>query len=123
MDEELDYGKLAPGIRDTVRWLRANGFRTINSGDGIHHECVCDKHYAFVQMTIEPEFLIAETDRLDALVKSYGIDAEEWADDDFEPLLVHGDYLPGHGALICLDYIDDEVLFKYGIVNEALDGA
>ena len=34
MVNELDYQQLDPGIRDTVRRLRAAGYQTTDSGDG-----------------------------------------------------------------------------------------
>jgi hypothetical protein len=35
MGDEFDYSELAPGIRETVRLLRSNGFETTDSGDGV----------------------------------------------------------------------------------------
>ncbi len=43
----LDYDKLDPGIRETVRWLRGLGFNTTDSGDGVSKrpgDCVCQPH-------------------------------------------------------------------------------
>lgn len=35
MADPIDYDQLAPGIRETVRWLAGCGFDPCDSGDGV----------------------------------------------------------------------------------------
>lgn len=64
---------LNPGIRRTVGLLWAHGFQTCDSGDGETHEYECDRDYGYVIVAVEPEKLIAETDRLVAVLRQHGI--------------------------------------------------
>ena len=73
LEDPLDYSALNPGIRRTVRWLRHHGFTTVNSGDGKTHQCECDANYPFVTITVPPEGLVAEADRLYALLRGLNI--------------------------------------------------
>ena len=46
-------GDINPGIRRTVEWLNAHGFRTTDSGDGVTHMAECDRGYAYVSIIID----------------------------------------------------------------------
>ncbi len=59
-----------PGIKETVRLLRELGFQTVDSGDGATHHCECDVPVPFVHMTVEPDALRTEADRLKEIVES-----------------------------------------------------
>src|SRR3990167_5413157 len=83
----VDYESLDPGIRDVVRKLRANGFETADSGDGISKpagERVMD--FPHVACSVAPDFLFSEADRLQSLL------GEEW--------LVEATYIPSQQSSI-----------------------
>ena len=75
--EDLD-----PGVRGLVRWLRANGFDTIDSGDG--RSKLVDGHpmkeealpFAHVFISAQPDQLTLEADRLRGLLGEYGVTVE-----------------------------------------------
>jgi hypothetical protein len=80
---ERDHGvadvDLDPGIRRTVRWLQAEGFRTTDSGDGVTKiaagwdpEQVCD--YPHVVCMVSPLHLATEANHLARLVNGLGVD-------------------------------------------------
>ena len=69
----LDYDSLNPGIRLTVRWLRALGFETLDSGDGQTHEHGCDREGPYVVMRVAAEKLLEQADRLVQAVRDKGI--------------------------------------------------
>lgn len=115
MDDEHFYPDvLDDGIRETVLWLRANGFRTIDSGDGKKgHPCA--HSFPNVWMVVEPAAAIAETDRLMGLLCSYNIAINGKADDC---PTVDMTYTPGQTepALIRMFYVDDALLTKHGVI-------
>jgi hypothetical protein len=78
---------LDPGIRDVVVQLRAAGFETTDSGDGVSKPkddmCVLDHPHVFAVTT--PELIIHETDRLSAFL------GPEWH--------VEGQYCPKDGKV------------------------
>jgi len=59
---------LNPGIVETVRWLREKGFATCDSGDGETGDFGCDIPFPYVHMRVEPKDLVAEADRLTAMM-------------------------------------------------------
>lgn len=62
---EIDYEQLDPGIRETVRRLRAWGFDTTDSGDGSKAETMeCGLSVANVFIRCEPRHLVDSTDLL-----------------------------------------------------------
>lgn len=73
-DHETPVGDMNPGIRRTVQWLRDNGFKTCDSGDGKTHEHECDRPIAYVTIRVDPSQLSAECDRLLLLLKDHGVD-------------------------------------------------
>ena len=78
---------LNPGIIATVRWLAENGFQTTDSGDGRTHDHDCDLPMPYVHMLTTPEKLIAETDRLAALLLARGVKLEPMNEDGTAPAL------------------------------------
>lgn len=73
--EDLNYEELDLGIRETVRFLRDNGFNTTDSGDGVSKpkgDCVIDESHVFIVCDIEE--LIYEADRLYDLLIDKGIE-------------------------------------------------
>lgn len=66
--KEINYEELDSGIRDTVRFLRENGFNTTDSGDGTKTDMECAIKEPHVFMTCAKEELIDEADRLYKLI-------------------------------------------------------
>lgn len=73
MTPEPNYTTLNPGIVETVRWLRANGFDTCDSGDGETHQFECDYECPYVHMRCAPDKLVSEANRLMDLLAARGI--------------------------------------------------
>lgn len=77
MNDTVPYAELDPGIRETVRWLNENGFETTDSGDGKTKfedgdaPC-CAMDIPNVAIKVDRERLVAETDRLFALLTARG---------------------------------------------------
>ena len=73
----FDYKELDPGIRQTVRWLRANGFQTTDSGDGRSKALVIADGEALdfphVFMRVDPKAMLQESHRLLALLKKFNL--------------------------------------------------
>lgn len=73
---------LNPGIARTVAWLRANGFDTTDSGDGVTHLHSCDRAYPYVSMRGTE----ADARRLAGLLRGLGIalppSTEVWGEGD-----------------------------------------
>lgn len=74
---DIDYEKLNPGIRATVKWLRSNGFDTIDSGDGETHEFECDIKHPYVHIQVSPHEMVQESVRLYLLLQQRGAIPEE----------------------------------------------
>jgi hypothetical protein len=75
-DDAFDYEQLDPGIRRLVAWLRENGFRTTDSGDGktkldagfTEEDGV--SAYPHVAISVAPSKLVREANRLADLLYS-----------------------------------------------------
>lgn len=80
MSDDLDYEKLDPGIRRTVRWLRSLGYETCDSGDGVtklamfnspaeafEQGGILNVPHVFIWST--PETMIADARRLLAVIE------------------------------------------------------
>jgi len=94
-DEPVDYELLDAGIRRTVRLLRDNGFRTCDSGDGTKAaEMDCAVGYPMVAMLAEPGVLVAEADRLHALMLANGIDIREPGPEEDDVPVIDASYDP-----------------------------
>lgn len=115
MDDDHFYADvLDDGIRETVLWLRANGFKTFDSGDGKKdHPCAHSFPNVWMEATRENAF--AETDRLMGLLCSHDVAVNGDVDDSPS---VDMTYMPGHpnGVLIRLFYVDDALLQKHGVI-------
>lgn len=101
-----------PGIRRTVEWLNANGFKTCDSGDGATHEFECDRPCAYVVIRVVPEVLITETARLAELLRSRGVEVGDLNEEGTTPF-IQGAYVPGSAAEATIDMqnVDDAMLF------------
>lgn len=109
--------ELCPGIRRTVEWLQSQGFHTTDSGDGCSNaEMECALPHANVFMSCEPAKLIEEADRLQSLLAARGIEvAPLGPDEEDQPPHIEASYDPSDKtAVICLFYLDDEILFPGG---------
>jgi hypothetical protein len=110
----MNYEDLNPGIRETVRLLRDNGFATCDSGDGVTREFECDIGIPYVHMTIpDKSQLIAEADRLAELLTSRGIRLEP-LDEDGGKAYIQADYSPGDG--IC-------AISVFGVTDSMLEAS
>lgn len=112
----LDLETLDPGIRRTVAWLRAHGFNTTDSGDGVTKlaadppmECALD--YPHVAILVEPHDLVDAADRLLALLLAAGVSMPVPSMDVFRPC-IEASYCPVQGAaLIVLCGVNDAMLY------------
>lgn len=120
---DIDYEKLNPGIRKTVQWLRANGFRTTDSGDGKTKEFECDRGMPYVCILVEPERMFTDTMRLNKLLEEKGLTPIPMNQDcsggpflqvNFDPSL----YGQDGAAILDLMYVDDKLLFGGDDNNE-----
>lgn len=121
-EREKKYGseeEMDAGIRDTVRWLRENGFHTTDSGDGVS-KFTEQPGMAFVLpfphvvMAVPVVAMVAEADRLWKLLVDAGIDVEkcEVVDDQKIPLItVEAMYVPSVStAILTVSGVDDAML-------------
>lgn len=100
---------LNPGITKIVALLQANGFNTVDSGDGETHDFECDREYGYVAMTVPPEDMVEEANRLRDLLGANGI-AVHITNDQEKPC-IQASYDPVNGlALIDLEYVHDKML-------------
>lgn len=109
-EEELDYDKLDPGIRETVRWLRSLGFETVDSGDGVTKSCdECSLEYPNVAIICDPIDIIHESERLYTALAAIGVDLT--CIDLSECPCIQATYDPVAGsAIISLMYVGDALL-------------
>jgi hypothetical protein len=98
-----------PGIIKTVTLLQQCGFNTVDSGDGKTHEFECDRENAYVSMTVEPEKLVVESNRLAQVLAARGIVVHE-VNDESKPY-IQGSYCPiTKTAIIDLQHVSDKDL-------------
>jgi len=100
----IDLSSIDPGIRRLVALLRAHGFETTDSGDGVTKpadERALDIPHVF-SVVADRHQLIAEADRLVAVLRAAGVEISG------EQVCVS--YEPGGPAILCLLYIDDAML-------------
>ena len=87
----LDLNVLDQGIQQTVAWLREQGFETTDSGDGatkselIEDGEALDVPHVFMRVD-DPLMLIAESQRLAALVCAKGLGEECSIEASYSPL-------------------------------------
>lgn len=105
----LDIDTLNPGIRRVVIRLRAAGFDTCDSGDGVTHEHACDRDHAYVVMLVPQELLVSLAQQLWSLVRSWGV-AVQAQNADGLPMM-QASYDPGNDmAVLDLMNVDDGLL-------------
>ena len=114
MDDEWFWPDvLDDGIRETVLWLRANGFKTFDSGDGKKdHPCAHSFPNVWMETTRENAF--AETDRLGELLEQHGIELNPDGGASLDLT-----YEPRMQPVIRLFHVDDEMLRKHGVIAKA----
>jgi hypothetical protein len=111
--DELDLGTLNPGIRKTVAWLRANGFQTVDSGDGKTHEYECDQEAPYVVMTARAHDLASKAGYLYFLLCHLGVPMVPIGGDG---VWIQATFDPGDGsALIQIENLDDALLDSLGV--------
>ena len=104
----LDVAALDPGIRETVRRLRAAGFGTTDSGDGVTKLPDAAEVLAFPHVTIRCDLtrLVEETRRLHNLLTANWIAAEPVGRG---PVWIQASYDPADDvATIMLAGVDDK---------------
>lgn len=67
---------LNPGIRRLVALLNANGFSTIDSGDGKTHDFACDREYPYVVAKVRPDELTRRANELVTLMAEHSVRIE-----------------------------------------------
>jgi hypothetical protein len=130
MPNSVPYDDLDPGIRQVVRLLNANGFDTVDSGDGRTKftddgeplpgwesdpdqgfDCVIPHPHVFMQVGVEK--LGSECDRLRDLLVSHGVSLDAVGPDGDDGVSIQGTYDPmlsEHPAYIMLMGLDDSRL-------------
>lgn len=79
-----------PGVRRTIKWLRAHGFDTTRSSDGMNAE-----HRPYVEFVVPQRWILqAECERLATLLRTYGVHTVPVGTDDGESVEIHGLYCP-----------------------------
>ncbi len=125
----VPYDELDPGIRNVVRWLNDNGFRTVDSGDGRtkftedgrplpewdsgdpDYDCVMPFPHAIIAVT--PHQIVSECVRLRDLIEARGISVEPQSGPDTgDTVNIQGTYDPAceHPAFILLTGLADSHL-------------
>lgn len=105
---DIDYDTLNHGISKTVRWLRSQGFETMDSGDGKTHEYECDRDEPYVVMGCYGHDLKQNADRLMHALVDIGITVSPIG---LGPIYIQATYDPVNElALIDLVGVDDSVL-------------
>jgi hypothetical protein len=109
--KNLDIASLDPGIRGLVALLIANGFRTADSGDGVSKGLDpsweggdwIEVPHVFIE--VAPPVMVAEADRLQALLESEGVTLVPGASS------VEASYSPADGkAILMVMGVNDEQL-------------
>lgn len=111
-DGAIDLAELDPGIRETVRRLRAAGFRTTDSGDGVSKvaagwdpDTVHD--FPHVYVAVGGDALIGEARRLRDLLVAAGVPVEPLGPDG-DGIAIQAMYDPADdSAIIMLAGLDD----------------
>lgn len=100
--DDLDINELDLGIRDTVAFLRDNGFDATDSGDGTKADDMkCALPVPNIAIVTTPAKLIAEADRLAQLVLATGHALAPCGDDDATTAEIQASYDPvDHTAMI-----------------------
>jgi len=88
-DDDLDYEQLDPGIREVVRLLRAYGYDTTDSGDGVSKHLLDPEviPYPHVFVQLERSGMVGEVDQIRSLLEWRGIAFEPVGEDPWRPHL------------------------------------
>jgi len=110
---DIDYEALDPGIRHTVRWLRAQGFLTVDSGDGeskaVDHEEGEFLPFPHVAMLTNATDLVAEADRLRLCLETQGMLFDSM--DPAEGPFIEATYSPVDGrSVLLLSNVNDALM-------------
>lgn len=107
---------LNPGIRETVWWLHAQNFDTVDSGDGKTGDHACDRSRPYVAIVVQPRQLVLDANRLKQVLVDRGVTLVPVGGDG--PWL-QASYDPTNGVgLLNLHGVDDRLLG----LNEEDDG-
>lgn len=92
-----DYETLDPGVREVVRLLRAHGFETTDSGDGVSKPA--DWYESGEALRTPHVFAVSSVDRLvaDAITMQQVLDWHEW-----KRWRVEATYAPRDGSVILM---------------------
>lgn len=103
-----------PGIRGTVAWLNANGFKTCDSGDGKTHDFECDRDTAYVVVQVPASLLVTESDRLYTILTRKLIRVGEIGPEPVdEMVMIQSTYDPANGlAFIDVIGLSDVMLMR-----------
>jgi hypothetical protein len=108
------------GVRRTVEWLRAHGFDTTRSSDGMDVE-----HGPYIEFVVGARWLLqAECERLATLLRTYGVRVVPTGTNDGESTEIRGQYCPvtdeDQAARVVVYELDDARLFgrmSGGMIN------
>lgn len=98
MSDDLDYEQLDPGIIGLVALLRAHGFETTDSGDGVSKKAkgIDDAlPYPHVFCVVDPDRLVIEAKRAWHTLNVYP---------EYEDLSIEASYSPDDNAAILAIY-------------------
>jgi len=102
--------RLNPNICKVVALLRANGFDTMDSGDGQTHDYECDLPIPYVHSRVDSGAMAREADRMQALFEAEGI-AFNGIDEDGNGVSVEATYSSVDGiATVSLFGVHDGML-------------
>lgn len=105
----IDYEKLNPGIRKTVKLLNECGFRTVDSGDGQTREFECDRPRGYVVVRASPFDLVSDAKQILLILKKFGVEVGPVGDDELT--YIQASFDPADGtAIIDISNIHDLLL-------------
>lgn len=112
--DAIDYAALNQGIRETVRFLRRNGFRTTDSGDGKTNveagmEGAIDEPHVVSRSTVAD--VVEEARRLWAILTDLGLESAAFGEHGGGKFAIEAHYDVGAiVSTITLWGVDDDVL-------------
>ena len=106
-----DLENINPGIRETVRLLNQNGFRTTDSGDGKTGDYPCDRPYPYVSIASTRAGLTQDADDIAFLFSEHGVQVGELTEEGEGPY-IQAMYTPQvkNCAIIDIQNVDDKLL-------------
>jgi len=77
--DEATMEAVSEGVRELVRWLNKQGYRTTDSGDGSHFDegMECAVEHPMIAIVTSVVDLVHETDQLYTLLKKRGVNFDE----------------------------------------------